>query len=295
MNTKGTLSPKPPRRNVAGAPAPRRRPVQRRASSRRAIVGLFALALLALAAGLTAGRCAGTPHTAAPAAYTSPYDWEGLERTGDRLAYYENGELRSDLGVDVSSHQGAIDWPAVAADGVDFAIVRAGNRGYTEGALYADERFSENVDGAEAAGLATGVYFFSQAVTPDEAREEADFVLGLLAGRPLDLPVAFDHEPVSDETGRANHLAGTELAACARAFCERIEQAGYDTLVYGNKRDIARFGGDVPDGRPVWFAEYDVAVPTGQFDFVMWQYTSTGTVAGISTRVDLNIRFDAVG
>ena len=183
----------------------------------------------------------------------------------------------------------------MAADGVDFAIVRAGNRGYTEGALYADERFSENVDGAEAAGLATGVYFFSQAVTPDEAREEADFVLGLLAGRPLDLPVAFDHEPVSDETGRANHLAGTELAACARAFCERIEQAGYDTLVYGNKRDIARFGGDVPDGRPVWFAEYDVAVPTGQFDFVMWQYTSTGTVAGISTRVDLNIRFDAVG
>ena len=225
MNTKGTLPPKPPRRNVAGAPAPRRRPVQRRASSRRAIVGLFALALLALAAGLTAGRCAGTPHTAAPAAYTSPYDWEGLERTGDRLAYYENGELRSDLGVDVSSHQGAIDWPAVAADGVDFAIVRAGNRGYTEGALYADERFSENVDGAEAAGLATGVYFFSQAVTPDEAREEADFVLGLLAGRPLDLPVAFDHEPVSDETGRANHLAGTELAACARAFCERIEHA----------------------------------------------------------------------
>ena len=65
--------------------------------------------------------------------------------------------------------------------------------------------------------------------------------------------------------------------------------------MYGNKRDIARFGGDVPDGRPVWFAEYDVAVPTGQFDFVMWQYTSTGTVAGISTRVDLNIRFDAAG
>ena len=74
------------------------------------------------------------------------------------------------------------------------------------------------------------------------------------------------------------------MAACARAFCERIEQAGYDTLVYGNKRDIARFGGDVPDGRPVWFAEYDVAVPTGQFDFVMWQYTSTGTVAGITPR-----------
>ncbi len=295
MNTNKTLSPRPSRRDTARAHAPRPRPVQRRASSRRVLVGLFALALLALAAGLLAGRCAGTPHAAAPAAYVSPYDWTGLERNGDRLAYYEDGVLRSDLGVDVSSHQGAIDWPAVAADGVDFAIVRAGNRGYTEGALYADERFAENVDGAKAAGLATGVYFFSQAVTPDEAREEADFVLGLLAGRPLDLPVAFDHEPVSDNAGRANHLTGPELAACARAFCERIEQAGYETLVYGNKRDIARFGGDDLDGRPVWFAEYDVAVPTGQFDFVMWQYTSAGTVAGISTRVDLNIRFAAAG
>ena len=295
MNTNKTLSPRPSRRDTARAHAPRPQTVQRRASSRRVLVGLFALALLALAAGLLAGRCAGTPHAAAPAAYVSPYDWTGLERNGDRLAYYEDGALRSDLGVDVSSHQGAIDWPAVAADGVDFAIVRAGNRGYTEGALYADERFAENVDGAKAAGLATGVYFFSQAVTPDEAREEADFVLELLAGRPLDLPVAFDHEPVSDNAGRANHLTGPELAACARAFCERIEQAGYETLVYGNKRDIARFGGDDLDGRPVWFAEYDVAVPTGQFDFVMWQYTSAGTVAGISTRVDLNIRFAAAG
>ena len=149
MNTNKTLPPRPSRRDTARAHAPRPRPVQRRASSRRVVIGLFALALLALAAGLLAGRCAGTPHAAAPAAYVSPYDWTGLERNGDRLAYYEDGALRSDLGVDVSSHQGAIDWPAVAADGVDFAIVRAGNRGYTEGALYADERFAENVDGAK--------------------------------------------------------------------------------------------------------------------------------------------------
>ncbi len=96
-------------------------------------------------------------------------------------------------------------------------------------------RFAENVDGARRQAWPRASHFFSQAVTPDEAREEADFVLGSWPAA-LDLPVAFDHEPVSDNAGRANRLTGPELAACARAFCERIEQAGYDTLVYGNKR-----------------------------------------------------------
>ena len=289
MNTNKTLSPRPSRRDTARAHAPRPRPVQRRASSRRVLVGLFALALLALAAGLLAGRYAGTPHAAAPAAYVSPYDWTGLERNGDRLAYYEDGVLRSDLGVDVSSHQGAIDWPAVAADGVDFAIVRAGNRGYTEGALYADERFAENVDGAKAAGLATGVYFFSQAVSVEEAREEAEFVLRLLAGRYLALPVAYDHEPVADGAGRANNVDRETLTACARAFCERLEQGGYETMIYGNSGDMARYDRADLGGRPVWFAEYDAAEPHAQFDFAIWQYTNGGSVAGIDTAVDLNL------
>lgn len=223
--------------------------------------------------------------------YVSPYDWSGLTHDGDRFAYSENGTPKSSLGVDVSSHQGIIDWQAVAADGIDFAMVRLGNRGYTEGSLYTDERFAPNLDGAAAAGLQTGVYFFSQAVNEDEAREEADFVVQQLKGRSLALPVAFDHEPVSDPAGRANHISGSELAACARAFCERIEKAGYRTIIYGNKQDIARFPNDSLGNRPVWFAEYDVPHPTGQFDFTMWQYTNGGAVAGIPASVDLDIRF----
>lgn len=86
-------------------------------------------------------------------------------------------------------------------------------------------------------------------------------------------------------------MTGEELAACARAFCERIEQTGYRTMVYGNKQDMARFGGSSFGERPVWFAEYDAAVPTGQFDFAIWQYTSAGSVAGIPAAVDLNLRF----
>ena len=140
-----------------------------------------ALTAVALLGSLGFRAACGPEDAAEPAAqaYVSPYDWSGLERSGDRLAFRENGEVRSQFGVDVSDHQGAIDWSAVASDGVDFAFVRVGNRGYTEGALYADARYAENIDNATSAGLDVGAYFFSQAVTVEEAREEAEFVLRL--------------------------------------------------------------------------------------------------------------------
>ena len=218
-----------------------------------------ALTAVALLGSLGFMAACGPEDAAEPAAqaYVSPYDWSGLERSGDRLAFRENGEVRSQFGVDVSDHQGAIDWSAVASDGVDFAFVRVGNRGYTEGALYADARYAENIDNATSAGLDVGAYFFSQAVTVEEAREEAEFVLRLLAGRYLALPVAYDHEPVADGAGRANNMDRETLTACARAFCERLEQGGYGTMIYGNSGDMARYDRADLGGRPVWFAEYD--------------------------------------
>ena len=117
-----------------------------------------ALTAVALLGSLGFMAACGPEDAAEPAAqaYVSPYDWSGLERSGDRLAFRENGEVRSQFGVDVSDHQGAIDWSAVASDGVDFAFVRVGNRGYTEGALYADARYAENIDNATSAGLDVG-------------------------------------------------------------------------------------------------------------------------------------------
>lgn len=255
-----------------------------------AIAAVFTTVALFASLGLVAG-CAGNASEETQT-YTSPYDWTALERSGDqgdRLVYRENGEVRSQLGVDVSDHQGAVDWNAVAADGIDFAFVRVGNRGYTEGALYADTRYAENIDSATSADLDVGAYFFSQAVSVEEAREEADFVLQLLAGRHLALPVAFDHEPVADGTGRANNVDRETLTACARAFCERLEQGGYSTMIYGNSGDMARYNPADLGKRPVWFAEYDATQPHAQFDFSIWQYTNGGTVAGIATAVDLNL------
>lgn len=256
----------------------------------RALPKVAFLALFILACTLTLSSC-GTSSTAFQPAYQSPYNWAGLEYSGDRLAYFENDTLASQQGIDVSSHQGVIDWNAVSNDAIDFAIVRVGNRGYTKGELYVDEYFIENIDGATAAGLDVGTYFFSQALNEQEAREEADFVLKQLNGRPLSLPVVFDHEPVADASGRANNISGEALAACARVFCERIEAAGYQTMIYGNKQDIARFAGSSFGERPVWFAEYEAATPSGQFDFVMWQYSNSGMVAGINAAVDMNILF----
>lgn len=291
MNTKGSLpprAPRPTRRSSHGSAS--RVPESR--TPLRIVVGLVALAIVAGAFGLLSARCSPSSDVAAPTGYVSPYDWSGLERSGDRLTYYEDGVLSSRFGIDVSDHQGSIDWNAVAADGVEFALVRVGNRGYTEGVLYADDRYAENIDGATSAGLDVGAYFFSQATSVEEAREEAEFVLNLLAGRYLALPVVYDHEPVNDAAGRANALDRETLTACARAFCERIEQGGYSTMIYGNSGDMARYDRAGLGGRPVWFAEYDAAQPHAQFDFVMWQYTNAGTVAGIDTNVDLNLLLD---
>lgn len=255
----------------------------------RLLLALVAAGALCAVGG--AAFCSSAQPAGTATGYVSPYDWAGLERDGDRLAYYEQGALRSRLGIDVSSHQGTVDWEAVAADGIDFALVRLGNRGYTEGSLHVDEQSAANLDGARAAGLDVGAYFFSQATTVEEALEEADLALKLLDGRTLELPVAFDHEPVPDEAGRANRVDGQTLTACALAFCERLEAAGYATMVYGNAGDMARYDRTALGGRPVWFAEYHVATPNAPFDFTLWQYSNSGDVQGVSTPVDMNLLF----
>lgn len=225
------------------------------------------------------------------APYVSPYDFDGLTLENGRFAYTVQGELVSRTGIDVSSHQRSIDWQAVATDDIEFAFIRLGYRGYSEGLLNLDEYFEENYRNATEAGLEVGVYFFSQALTEEEARAEAQFVLDQLSGRQLDYPIAYDFEPVTSDgdIGRANTIEDHQRTSNAVAFCEVIEAAGYPTMIYGNTKDINAYYLEVLGDRPIWFAEYDAAFPSGQFDFVIWQYSSTGEVSGITTGVDLNI------
>ena len=221
------------------------------------------------------------------------YSWDNLKLENGRMVYYEKGDVASTTGIDVSDLQGSIDWEAVKNDGIDFAMLRCGRRGSTEGQLYTDTKYYENVEGATRAGLPHGVYFFSQATNEQEALEEAEYVLNLINGAGVTYPVVYDQEPVTDSSGRANNLSAEQLTKNAQTFCKRIEEAGYTPMVYGNQYDLSRLNVDQVNAA-VWYAEYPASRPTSSYhDFVMWQYSHTGKVNGISTSVDMDILFEA--
>ncbi len=222
---------------------------------------------------------------------TAYFDSERFAWEGGRVAYEDENAAAHVTGVDVSDHQGVIDWQAVAADGIDFAMVRVGWRGNTEGYLHADEQFEQNWAGAREAGVACGAYFYSQAITEDEARDEALFALGLLSGRELDYPVVFDYEP--NDGNRLAGIDGDTATRCARAFCDAIREAGYDPMVYGNGYDLQYVDTTQLPDVPIWYAEYATA-PSYGAPFAIWQYTGSGTVAGIATPADLNLDMSLV-
>lgn len=216
------------------------------------------------------------------------YDLSCFSEQGGFMQY--SGKQASRTGIDVSSHQGAIDWAAVAADGVEYAMIRVGYRGYTDGAISMDELFRQNVADALANGLDVGVYFFSQAITPEEAEQEAQTVLSAISGLNLTYPVIFDWENIEDEA-RTDGMDSVTLTACAEAFCTAVEQAGYPAGIYFNQA----YGYQEYDlltlkDRVFWLAQYDSA-PSFYYDFQMWQYTNAGTVNGIEGAVDLNLSF----
>lgn len=197
---------------------------------------------------------------------SSTYNWDYLKKDNGRFYYSIEGKAESRTGVDVSEHQGYINWDAVAKDGISFAFVRVGNRGLTTGKL-------------------------SQATTEEEAREEADFVIERLKGRNITYPVAYDHERLADTPGRADDLSPEQMTKNAAAFCARIQEAGYTPMIYGSMKDLLRY--NLPDlaHYNIWLAQYNVNAPTLNQYFSIWQYSNTGSVSGIDGNVDMNIQF----
>ena len=208
----------------------------------------------------------------------------------DGIRYYHGGDFEGVAGIDVSSYQPMIDWEAVKSAGIEFVMLRAGYRGYVSGELVKDEDFDAHISGAEAAGLDIGVYFFSQALTPEEAVEEADYVLELVKGHELQYPIVFDWEEVQAEA-RTDEMNMLMLTSCAQAFCERVETAGYRAGIYFNQAygyqqlNLVSLRDYV-----FWLAEY-AAIPSFAYDFQMWQYTDSGVIPGVEGSVDLNIAF----
>ena len=211
----------------------------------------------------------------------------------DGVPVYTGDTYETRLGIDVSFYQGDIDWQKVAEQGVEFAMIRCGYRGSSEGELFVDDKFEQNMQGAIDAGLDVGVYFFSQSTGAIEAAEEALFVLDLIKDYEIRMPVAFDWEPL--EESRAQDIDRDELTASALVFCEMIKDAGYTPCVY-LYRYIAYYDYDLSK-----LADFQlwIGAPGTALDFyyeaAIWQFSFTSRLEGIDADVDMNLQFYAPG
>ena len=220
-------------------------------------------------------------------------DFNLAKLKNDKNGYmcYEDDRYKSRLIIDVSSHNGEIDWDKVKGAGIDGVMIRLGYRGYGDATIVEDDCFQKNIAGAKDAGLKVGVYFFSQATTPEEAIEEAEYVTKKIWGRGVTLPVAFDMEPFMGNERFINHdiKSKTEMAD---AFLKVISKFGYEPILYGNPTWLTN---DVDNSKlteyPVWLAHYTFSTEW-PYAFRMWQFTSQGRVSGINGDVDLNLIFD---
>ena len=191
-------------------------------------------------------------------------------------------------GIDVSKWNETIDWEAVKEDGVEFAIIRCGYRGSLSGSLILDPMYEQNIRGAIDADIPVGVYFFTQAVNEVEAVEEASMVISLIRQYDVDYPVFLDSESAGGN-GRADDLNAEDRTRIHKAFLETIANAGYATGIYASANWLnERVDMTELSDYHTWLAEY-AEVPSYDGYYHMWQYTSKGSIDGISTNVDLNL------
>ena len=220
-----------------------------------------------------------------------PYNLDCFISDGTDVIYEGDENFTTRKGVDVSKWQGNVDWEKVKAAGYEFAFFRLGYRGYQEGGLFVDDTFHQNMENAGKAGLDLGVYFFSQAISEEEAIEEAYFVLNELENLEIQLPIVYDPEFVYEDDSRTKDLSGEQITKNVKAFCEIVENAGYESMIYASmywEAEILDMG-ELKD-YTFWYADY-VDKPQTPYDFAYWQYSDTGSVDGIDGNVDLNIQF----
>ena len=207
-----------------------------------------------------------------------------LSYIGDERYSYRNG-------IDVSHHQGVIDWEKVKSAGYEFAFLRIGYRGYGElGKICLDRCFFDNIKNAQAVGIDVGVYFFSQAINEEEAREEAEFVLKNLEGYELQLPVVYDPESILDAPARTDDVTGEQFTRNTIVFCEMVKNAGYEPMIYSNMLwESYQFDLENLANYSIWYADYE-PLPQTPYNFVVWQYTNTARIDGVNGDVDLDIQ-----
>ena len=215
---------------------------------------------------------------------------ESKKYEGD-VSLTEQNEIPTRKGIDVSKFQGNIDWKKVSNDGIEFAYIRLGYRGYGSGKIVLDEKYEDNITGCNEAGIDAGVYFFTEAISEREAVEEADYVLENIRDYKVNLPIVIDVEESASSDSRTKDLTKEERTSIVKAFCNRIIDAGHEVMIYGNMKSLLiMMDMEELENYDKWFAYYKYPL---RFPYKMkvWQYTATGKVDGIKGDVDINIEF----
>ncbi len=221
----------------------------------------------------------------------NPYPPEDFLFDGERMTLADGKGIP---GIDVSRYQGDINWEQVKESGVEFVLLRLGYRGYGNGALVKDAFADANYQGAKAAGLKVGVYFFSQSINVYEAAQEAQWVMEHIQGWELDLPVVYDWELPADDA-RTAHVTAGQLTAFTRVFNRILQNNGYGVMVYFNRHHASeRLYLHRLTDYPHWLAMYqeEMSYP---YDIAIWQYSESGSVPGIEGNVDLNLLLPGSG
>lgn len=216
------------------------------------------------------------------------WDFSNLDSNGRFKNYVEEDGSQKKVGIDVSEHQGSIDWEKVSGQ-VDFAFIRLGYRGYTSGGIVTDAYYTANMEGASENDVPVGVYFYSQATTYEEGVEEANFVLNNLNEYQLSYPIVLDREDPMADDARTNNLSVEQHTQAALGFLETIKASGYQVMMYTNRMYYSLYL-DLEQiyQYPIWFAQY-ADEPDWPYEFSIWQYTESGEVSGIYGPVDLNL------
>lgn len=225
-----------------------------------------------------------------PKLAASEYDKSAFARNDKGLMTYSGTNAKTYTGIDLSKHNSDVDFAKVKAAGVDFAMIRCGYRAYGSGLLVEDTSFNTYTTNAIKNNIDVGVYFYSQALNKDEAIEEANYVLTLVKPYNITYPIAIDVEAIENDSFRQENLSASELTDVIIAFCDTIKAAVYTPLIYSN---LLYFMDNVElerlEGYDKWFAGYQTASPYYPYRYAMWQYTSTGSINGVSGNVDINI------
>lgn len=213
---------------------------------------------------------------------------ENFKLKNKKMTYSNDLKYKVRLGVDISRHDGKVNWKKLKSRGIEFVILRIGYRGYQSGKLFVDQNFHQNIKGAQKAGLDVGVYIFSQSISEEETLQEINLVLEELKNYKINLPVFFDPETIRDDQARSDNVSGEQFTKNAILFCQKIKEAGYISGIYSNmlwqayEFDLSKLNDFV-----MWYADYEEQ-PQTPYRFEFWQYAEKG--GKINAPYDLNIQ-----